>query len=505
MNTLFAGALPLALFQWSATLAGFVLYLAVIFVVGLLTYKYNKTISDYVLAGRRLGIWVVTFSERASGESAWLLLGLPAALYANGLIDIWVSIGCTTGILISWMVVAKPLRLQSEAYGAITLPQFFSNRFNDTSHVIRYLATVIIVVFFTFYVAAQFIGAGKVLNVTFGIQPFNGMLLGAGIILFYTVMGGFMAVAWTDFVQAILMIGTLVILPIALLIELGGFEQVSSFVASADPSFGSLTGGKTGIAAVLSVTSGLAWGLGYMAQPHLITRFMAIKDPDELRKGALIGISWAVVAFWGAMFIGLFGAAYLVGQTLSDPEQIMPFLANRLLPGWLAGILISGAIAAMMSTADSQLLVATSAVSEDVYHGSIKPDASERSLVSISRITTLVVGVVAFCIAWYAQVTGKDFVFKIVGFAWSGLGSAFGPALLFTLWWKKTTRAGVLAGMLTGSLVTIIWRNIPYLKSGLAGVGLFEIVPAFVLATVAVWLVSHLTVDSNQQSVPSQT
>ncbi len=499
MSAFFAGQLPLALFQWSATLAGFVIYLAVIFVVGLLTYKYNKTISDYVLAGRRLGIWVVTFSERASGESAWLLLGLPAALYANGLIDIWVSIGCTTGILVSWMVVAKPLRLQSEAYGAITLPQFFSNRFNDTSHVIRYLATVIIVVFFTFYVAAQFIGAGKVLNVTFGIQPFNGMLLGAGIILFYTVMGGFMAVAWTDFVQAILMIGTLVILPIALLIELGGFEQVSSFVASADPSFGSLTGGKTGIAAVLSVTSGLAWGLGYMAQPHLITRFMAIKDPDELRKGALIGISWAVVAFWGAMFIGLFGAAYLVGQTLSDPEQIMPFLANRLLPGWLAGILISGAIAAMMSTADSQLLVATSAVSEDVYHGSINPDASERSLVSISRVTTLVVGVVAFCIAWYAQATGKDFVFKIVGFAWSGLGSAFGPALLFTLWWKKTTRAGVLAGMLTGSLVTIIWRNVPYLKSQLGGSGLFEIVPAFLLATIAVWLVSHLTADSQRQ------
>jgi sodium/proline symporter len=500
MSELFSGGLPLALFEWSATLIGFVVYLAAIFIVGLLTFKRNKTISDYVLAGRRLGIWVVTFSERASGESSWLLLGLPAALYANGLIDIWVSIGCTTGILVSWMAIAKPLRLQSEEFNAITLPQFFSNRFNDSTHAIRYLATTIIVVFFTFYVSAQFIGAGKVLNVTFGIDPFVGMLLGAGIILFYTVMGGFMAVAWTDFVQAILMIGTLVILPIALLIELGGFGEVSAFVASADPSYGSLTGGKTGIAAVLAVTSGLAWGLGYMAQPHLITRFMAIKDPNELRKGAVIGISWAVVAFWGAMFIGLFGAAYLIGQPLDDPETIMPLLANRLLPGWLAGILISGAIAAMMSTADSQLLVATSAVSEDVYHGSINPGASERSLVSLSRITTLVIGAIAFCLAWYAQVTGKDFVFSIVGFAWSGLGSAFGPALLFTLWWKKTTREGVLAGMLVGSIVTIVWRNVPYLKSEIGGAGLFEIVPAFILATLAVWLVSRLTAKGPKQN-----
>ncbi len=499
MSAILAVGAPLALFQWSPTLIGFIVYLAVIFVVGLLTFKFNKTISDYVLAGRRLGIWVVTFSERASGESSWLLLGLPAALYANGLIDIWVAVGCTTGILVSWMIIAKPLRLQSEAVGAITLPQFLSNKFNDSTHAIRYLATVIIVVFFVFYVAAQFIGAGKVLNVTFGIDPFVGMLLGAGIILFYTVMGGFMAVAWTDFVQAILMIGTLVILPIALLIELGGYDQVSAFVANAGPAYGSLTGGKSGIAAVLSVTTGLAWGLGYMAQPHLITRFMAIKDPNELRKGALIGISWAVVAFWGAMFIGLFGAAYLVGQPLDDPEKIMPLLANRLLPGWLAGILISGAIAAMMSTADSQLLVATSAVSEDVYHGSINPQASESHLVSLSRVTTLVIGVVAFALAWYAQATGKDFVFSIVGFAWSGLGSAFGPALLFTLWWKKTTREGVLAGMLTGSIVTIVWRNVPYLKSEIGGAGLFEIVPAFILATLAVWLVSRLTAKDGPQ------
>ncbi|MFQ5606446.1 MAG: sodium/proline symporter [Candidatus Zixiibacteriota bacterium] len=478
----------------NSTLIGFIAYLAIIFAAGLLTFRYNKTIADYVLAGRRLGIWVVTFSERASGESAWLLLGLPAALFVTGLLEIWVSIGCCAGILVSWMAIARPLREQSARFNAITLPEFFENRFNDTSHTIKYVAATIIVIFFTFYVAAQFIGAGKVLEATFGIERQWGMALGIGIILFYTIMGGFMAVAWTDFVQALLMIGTLVILPVALLIEIGGYANFEAFMAAADiPGYASLTGGRVGLAALLSVVSGLAWGLGYMAQPHLLVRFMSVKNPADLRKGAVIGISWAVVAFWGAMFIGLFGAAYMAGQTVDDPEQLMPLLANQLLPGWLAGILISGAIAAMMSTADSQLLVATSAVAEDVYHGSINPGVSDRKLVSISRFTTLVIGLLASAVAYYAWLEEKDFVFKIVGFAWSGLGSAFGPALLFTLWWKKTTRQGVLAGMLTGSAVTIIWRNVDYLKSGIAGVGLFEIVPAFILATLAVWLVSKAT------------
>ncbi|MBN4076165.1 sodium/proline symporter [Gemmatimonas aurantiaca] len=483
----------LALTGADATQYGFVIYLMIIFAVGLITYKYNKTISDYVLGGRKLGIWVVTFSERASGESAWLLLGLPAALFASGLVEIWVAIGCCTGILCSWIFIAKPLRVQSEKYNAITLPEFFENRFNDTSHNIKYVATVIIVIFFIFYVAAQFLGAAKVLNATFGMDKLDGMMLGAAIILFYTAMGGFMAVAWTDFVQSMLMIGTLVILPIALYIEIGGYEQVSSFIAAGDASFGSLTGGKTGLAAWLSIISGLAWGLGYMAQPHLITRFMAVNNPEDLRKGALIGISWAVIAFWGAMFIGLFGAVYFAGQAIADPEQIMPLAATQLLPGWLAGVLISGAIAAMMSTADSQLLVATSAVAKDIYHGTINPNASDKKLVAVSRYTTIIVGAVAFGVAYYALVTGKDFVFKIVGFAWSGLGSAFGPALLLTLWWKGVTKEGVLAGMLTGSIVTVVWRNVPYLKSEIGGVGLFEIVPAFVLAFLAVWLVSVAT------------
>lgn len=468
----------------SAILIGFIVYLAVLLFVGFATFRFNKTLSDYVLAGRKLGIWVVTFSERASGESAWLLLGLPGVVFAAGLSELWVAIGCTTGILFSWMFIARRLRVESEANYALTIPEYFENKYDDETRFIRTLGTLIIVFFFTFYVCAQFIGAGKVLNVTFDIPHFWGMVIGALIILFYTIMGGFMAVAWTDFVQSMLMVFTLVLLPIIGLIEFGGWDKIVSFIAQNKADHLSILGGNAGILAALSVISGLSWGLGYMGQPHLLARFMAIKKPEQLHKGAFIGISWAVLAFWGAMFIGLFAITSYTMEGIGDQEKVMPLMATTLLPGWLAGILISGAIAAMMSTADSQLLVTTSAVAEDIYHNYIDRDASEKKLVTVSRIITFCVGVAAFIIATFSQ----EFVFTMVAFAWSGLGSAFGPALLLSLWWRKTTREGILAGMLAGTITTVIWHFTPQL-SGLV----MELAPAFILAFLAVWLVSLAT------------
>jgi sodium/proline symporter len=468
----------------SAVLIGFIVYLIVLLTVGFLTFRFNKTLADYVLAGRRLGVWVVTFSERASGESAWLLLGLPGVVFASGLSELWVVIGCTSGILFSWMFISRKLRVESETNYALTIPEYFENKYNDTSRIIRTFGTIIIVFFFTFYVCAQFIGAGKVLNVTFGIPQIWGMVIGAIIILFYTIMGGFLAVAWTDFVQSLLMVFTLVLLPIIVLVEFGGWDKIIGFIAANKANHLSVLWGHGGILAVLSVISGLSWGLGYMGQPHLLARFMAIQKPDDLRKGTVIGISWAVLAFWGAMFIGLFGIAVFASGGIDDPEKVMPMMATRLLPGWLAGILISGAIAAMMSTADSQLLVATSAVAKDIYHNFINKKASEKKLVSISRLITFCVGAAAFIIALYS----KELVFKMVSFAWSGLGSAFGPALLLTLWWRRTTREGVLAGMLVGTLTVLVWHFTPQLQ-GL----MYELAPGFVMAFLAVWLVSLAT------------
>lgn len=468
----------------NATLIGFIAYLIILLIIGFLTFRFNKTLADYVLGGRRLGIWVVTFSERASGESAWLLLGLPGVVFASGLSSLWVAIGCTSGILFSWMFIARKLRVESENNFALTIPEYFENKYNDTSQIIRTFGTIIIVFFFTFYVCAQFIGAGKVLNVTFGIPQTWGMILGAVIILFYTIMGGFLAVAWTDFFQSMLMIFTLVCLPIVALVEFGGWDKIVTFISETKPDHLSLVGGDIGVYAALSIISGLAWGLGYMGQPHLLVRYMAINNPDDLRKGAVIGISWAVLAFWGAMFIGLFGLAIYSSGMVGDPERIMPLMATHLLPGWLAGILISGAIAAMMSTADSQLLVATSAVSKDIYNNFINKSAPEKKLVSISRLVTFLIGLVAFIIALFSE----DLVFTMVGFAWSGLGSAFGPALLLTLWWRKTTKEGVLSGMIVGTMTVIIW----HFTASLTGI-VYELAPGFVMAFLAVWLVSLAT------------
>jgi sodium/proline symporter len=468
----------------SSILFGLIIYLLLLIGIAFWTFRFNKTLGDFLLAGRKLGTWVVTFSERASGESAWLLLGLPGVLFASGFMELWVAIGCTSGILFSWMFIARRLRIETARYDALTLPDFFESRYDDKSHYLRIFSSIVITFFFTFYVCAQLMAAGKLFSLFLPITDTQAMIIGGGIIVFYTLMGGFFAVAWTDFIQAILMVGTLVLLPIVALIDIGGWDKALGHIAATNPQHLDLLGGQTGITAVLSVISGLAWGLGYMGMPHLLTRFMSIRNPNDLRKGAVIGISWAVLAFWGAMFIGLFGTVLLAGDVITDQEKVMPQMAIELLPGWIAGILIAGALAAMMSTADSQLLVTTSALSEDIYHNLMNKKAEQKQLVRISRIITLVVGVAAFLIALGA----KQLVFEMVAFAWSGLGAAFGPALLLTLWWRKTTRMGVLWGMISGTIVTIAWRLTPALKATL-----FEIVPAFIIALLVCILVSLAT------------
>jgi len=466
------------------TLIGFLGYLVAVFVIGLVSFRLTKTIGDYLLAGRKLGPWVVAFSERASGESAWLLIGLPGVALLSGYGAVWPAIGCTFGIFFSWTFIARRLREQTEKFGAITIPSFLANRYNDTSHLLRWTSTTIIVFFFTLYVAAQFLGAGKVLNATFGWPPLSGMIVGALIILFYTIMGGFIAVVWTDFFQGFLMIATLVLLPIVGFVSLGGVDGVTEKIASFDPGLLTVGGGKTGWPAFLAALGGLGIGLGYMGQPHLIVRFMAIKKPKDLRQGMLIAVVWAVLAFWGAMLIGIVGLGMYQGSLAGDPEQVMPLLAKTLLPAVLAGILISGAIAAMMSTADSQLLVTTSAVSQDIYRSLINPRADHKRLVSLSRVVTLGVGVVAFILAMYAE----SLVYDLVLYAWGGLGAAFGPPILLTLWWKRTTKAGVFAGMLVGTITVIIWYNVTPLHDFL-----YELIPGFFFSLLATWMVSLST------------
>ena len=494
----------------------FILYLAFLLGVGVWTFKFNKTQEDYLLAGRKLGPWVTAFSERASGESAWLLLALPGAAITIGLSESWAVIGIILGIIASWFLIAERLREETEKYDALTIPEYLHRKFNDSSNIIRLFSSVIIAFFFLFYVSAQFHASGKVLNSLFDLDPITGISIGAAIIIVYTLMGGFYAVAWTDLLQGILMIGTLVILPIAGYIELSGSgKTIADGLAAADSVFGNNNGsyfrGKEGLAALMAALGGLSWGLGYLGQPHLVIRYMAIRSTKDVKVARKIAIAWALPGITGAFLIGLvalvsFGPIYfhtfvagigekidlctvcdLIEGTHIDAEQAMPLLAQKLLPAVVAGLFISGAVAAMMSTADSQLLVSTSAVTEDFYHQYLGKDLSQEVLVKLSRIMIVVLGLAAYGIAIFSEIQGKK-IFGVVSYAWSGLGSAFGPALVMALWWEKTTRQGIIAGLLVGFLTTIIWANIPELKALVT-----ERLSSFVFAFIAVYIVSLQT------------
>lgn len=478
---------------------GFSIYLLLILFVGIYTARQMTNMKDFALGGNKLGPVVIAFSERASGESAWLILGLPGAAILGGFLESWTVIGCVSGIIFSWFMIATKLRNATGHYNAITLPELFSKIFGNSKS-IQIIASTIITFFFTFYVAAQFAGAGKVLNVTFGIPETQGMLLGAVLIVFYTLMGGFLAVAWTDLVQGIIMIATLVILPLVAWIELGDSLVFENFFSSA-----TFIGETQGWAAITLVIGGLSWGLGYMGQPHLVSRYMAIDKVENIKLGRRIAISWAVPAFIGSMLIGVFGKELilsgkvmidgvlvngindlkmLISNGFLDPEKLMPAMATALLNPWVAGILISGAIAAMMSTADSQLLVSTTVLTEDIVGRFWRNSVQNFNLLTIGRMLTVIIGVVAFFLAYES----KEMVFEMVSYAWGGLGASFGPALLLTLWWKKTSKIGVISGMITGTLFTVI---------DLFGAWVTVRFSAFVLALIAV-ILGSLIGDENR-------
>jgi sodium/proline symporter len=466
----------------------FIFYLLFLIAVGLISIKYNKSQEDYLLAGRRLGPWVTAFSERASGESAWLLLALPGAAISIGLGEVWTVVGITLGIIASWSLIAEKLRIETEKYSALTIPGYLHKKYNDNSNIIRLFSSVIIAFFFLFYVSAQFHASGKVINTLFGLSSINGIFIGAVVIIFYTIMGGFFAIAWTDLLQGILMIGTLVILPIVGIIELQNHERtIYEVLNQVGESNSSYTMGRSGLAAVSVVLGGLSWGLGYLGQPHLVIRYMAIKNPKDINKAKLIAILWALPGISGAFLIGLvalnyFGPDFFI---INDVEQAMPLLATELLPPIFAGLLISGAVAAMMSTADSQLLVSTSAITEDFIHQFLGLNLSDKTLLLINRITIIILGIIAFCIAIFSEFTGKN-IFGVVSYAWSGLGSSFGPVLVLSLWWNKTTRKGVIAGLLVGFFSTIIWANTDLRLI------VSERLVSFVFAFIVVILVSYL-------------
>lgn len=474
-------------------IAVFVLYL--LFVIGIAVWSAlkAKTHEDYIIGGKKIGGVSLALSERATGESAWLILGLTGYAYTNGLSAIWVALGCVIGILFIWLVMANPLRIVTEKTGAMTIPSLLGSRFPGTEKPVGIISSLIVVFFFVFYIAAQFSGAGKVFHDTFGLTPFWGMVVGAGIVTLYTVLGGFITVVATDVFQAVLMIFTLIVMPLILLVILASNNiSLAQKLAEAGPEMKSLTGGTTGAAAVLLVLNGLSWALGYTGQPQLLARMMALRNAKDSNTAQWVATVWTIIAYAGAILIGLAGYALIKGgvagvdvaKVANDSEQIMPVLVVGLMQPILAGILLSGAVSAMMSTASSELIVCSSSMSEDLYSNIAKNPMKGSKMLLFNKLLTLGVGVLAILLVIFM----KDTVYSLVSYAWAGIGSSFGPALLLLLFWKRFSRAGLYASLICGTFGAIIWKMMLMEPTGISE-RLGSFVFAFVMAVVAslVW------------------
>jgi len=467
----------------------FVGYLVVLIVIGILTYRLTTSIEDFVIAGRKLGAWVTAISAEASDMSGWLLLGVPGKAYTQGFGAFWAIIGSVVGVFLNWTVLAKRLRRYTERLKALTLPDFFEGRFRDEQrHHIRLLSSAIIILFMTIYVSAQFVASGKALDATFHFGYSWSVLIGASVIVFYTMMGGFFAVAYTDLFQGLLMAAMLVVLPIVGLIKLGSFGTLLKSMYDANPGFLTFSSGYVGLAAFGLIVGHLAIGLGYPGQPHIVTRFMAIREPKRIRQSTLIAMIWVILAGYGALFVGLVGLG-LLGPGIEDSERVTMLLAIKLMPAWLAGLMVAAAMAAIMSTADSQLLVVTSAIAEDLYRKIFRKSADQETLLKISRWSTVGIAVVALILALNQDPLEKGgLVFTYVLYAWGGLAASFGPLLILSLYWRRTTKAGAIAGIIVGTLVIIVWYNVEALSRLI-----YQLVPAFLLSFVSIIIVSLLT------------
>ncbi|MEE6532625.1 sodium/proline symporter PutP [Campylobacter coli] len=463
----------------------FVAYAALMLYIGFYFYRQNKNTEDYFLGGRSLGPVVSALSAGASDMSGWLLMGLPGALYASGLIESYIAIGLSIGALLNWSFVAKRLRIYTSVIAnSITIPDYFETRFDDDKHILRIVCAIVILIFFTFYVSSGLVGGAKLFEATFGIRYEYALTTGTLIIVVYTFLGGYKAVCWTDLLQGLLMMGALIVVPAVMLYHLGGFGEAMAVIEEIKPN--ALSMGE-GIGA-LSIVSALAWGLGYFGQPHILVRFMSIRSTKDIPAATFVGISWMVISLIGACFIGLLGIAYVhkFELTLQDPEKIFIVMSQLLFNPWIAGILLSAILAAIMSTASSQLLVSSSTIAEDFYKRIFNKEASNKTVMNLGRIGVLLVALVAFVIS-----TDKESsVLSIVAYAWAGFGASFGSVMLFSLFWSRMTRIGAILGMITGAVMVVLWKN--YLAE-LFNFPIYEIVPGFVAASAVIIIASLLT------------
>jgi sodium/proline symporter len=491
-------------------LCAMILYLAVIVGIGVVYAKRaNENSEYYFLGGRTLGPWVTAFSAEASDMSGWLLMGLPGVAYWFGLADAaWTAIGLFIGTYINWLIVSKRLRRYSIKANAITIPDFFSNRFKEKNPVILTVSALFILIFFAVYCSSCLVTCGKLFSTLFGTSYVSMMIVGAAVVMIYTMLGGFLAESVSDFIQAIVMIVALAAVFIVGVVSAGGVDVVienarsipgfldffglasptvvegAQLVENGKPVFGEATN-----YGLLTVISTMSWGLGYFGMPQVLLRFMGIRKESELKMSRRIAVIWCGISLFIAVFIGLMGRYLfpITHLTSSSAENIFITLSQSLLPPFIAGLVMAGILAATMSSSDSYMLIAASAFSKNIYERVINKKASDKNVMWISRITIIVICIIAIVIAW----DENSIIFKLVSFAWAGFGATFGPSMLFSLFWKRTTRASVLAGMISGGAMVFIWNLANQPLGGMFGIS--ELFPAFILSCIVIVIVSMVT------------
>lgn len=463
-------------------ISSFVLYMLVMLGIGFYFYFKTDDLSDYVLGGRGLGPGVTALSAGASDMSGWLLLGLPGMMYSDGLVGSWIAVGLLIGAYLNWHYVAKPLRVYTHFLDdSITIPDYFSNRFEDKKNTLRVVTALVILLFYTLYTSSGLVGGAKLFEATFGLDYSTALLIGSFIIVSYTFLGGYNAVSWTDFIQGILMMLALVVTPLAIVSELGGLAETIRIVESQDMSRVDIVSGSS----FIGIISLLTWGLGYFGQPHILVRFMSIRDEDEMSRAKAIGMGWMGISIIGSLCVGFFGFAYVAanGVDLQDSEKIFITLTQLLFNPWIAGFLLAAILAAIMSTIDSQLLVSSSVLTRDIYHALLRKDATNKELVWVGRATVIIIAV----IAWYISTDSNSSVLALVSYAWAGFGAAFGPLVILSLYKRDITQLGAIAGMLVGTLSVIIYKQ---LEGGIFDI--YELLPGFLLAWIAILLFSRV-------------
>ena len=468
------------------------IYLAIMLYIGWYSYKRTSNLTDYMLGGRSLGPAVTALSAGAADMSGWLLMGLPGGIYVTGLADAWIAIGLTLGAYANWFFIAPRLRSYSQvANDSITIPGYLENRFKDSSKLLRIVSGVVILIFFTFYISSGMVSGGVFFESSFGIDYKVGLFIVGGVTIAYTLFGGFLAVSYTDFLQGLMMLIALLLVPIIGIFFTGGPAETFDTIRAVDPTLLDFLKGTT----FVGIVSALAWGLGYFGQPHIIVRFMAINSIKETKSARRIGMGWMIFSLLGTIFTALIGIAFFEQNpqyVLENPETVFLTLGQILFHPLIAGFLLAAILAAIMSTISSQLIVTSSALIEDLYKVLLRKNGSDREYVFLGRMAVLLVSIIAMVLALEPDSTILD----LVAYAWAGFGGAFGPVILLSLFWRKMTTWGALAGMITGAVTVILWANLT--EAGVIPFQLYEIVPGFLINLFFIVVVSLITYKPNE-------